>query len=116
MVYPARSIQTHVCLTVLKNRKNGADQQSDNTEAQKIVDSLEPSQELSGQFGVGGNIRELGHVSEKSDRQGLVLAQGQVYDQLRKGRKLLVRPDLHGASCQHAAKLISRRTQAAPRT
>lgn len=64
---------------------------SDNNEAQKILDSLEPSRELSGQFGIGGNIREVGHVSEKPDRPGLVFAQRQVHDQLRKGRKLLVR-------------------------
>lgn len=80
---------------------NVADETSDNTEAQRILDSLEPSRDLSGQFGIGGNVRELGHVSEKPDRPGLSLAQGQVRDQLEKGRKLLVRRSRSSVSYTH---------------
>lgn len=56
-----------------------------------VIDSLRPSEALSCRVGVGGNVRELGSVSEKPAREGLKLAQDEVYSLLSKSRDLLVR-------------------------
>lgn len=68
---------------------------SENEEAQSIVRTSRPADDLSVRIGIGGNVRELGHATEKPHRQDLSFALDEVRDRLRKSRKMLVSPIYH---------------------